>query len=65
MGNRGSKSDLNIRFVNEQRVDGSYFSANEQHSIHEKLRYTLMDCENNYQISNPSKQIIIQNLINH
>ena len=55
MGYRGSKSDLISRFVKEQRVDGSYFSV----SIFEKLRCTLMDCESNYPVSNPSKLIII------
>jgi hypothetical protein len=57
MGYRGSKSDLNSRFVKEQRVDGSYFSL----FILEKLRCTLMDCESNYPVSNPSKLIIIHN----
>lgn len=52
MGNRGSKSG--IIPVKEQRVDGSYFSL----KIHEKLRYTLMDYENNYQVKIPSNQII-------
>ena len=55
MGYRGSKSDLNSRFVKEQRVDGSYFSV----SIFDKLRCTLMECESNYPVSNPSKLIII------
>ncbi len=56
MRNRGSKSDLieNIEFVKEQRVDGSYLFK------HNKLRCTLMGCESNYQISNPSNQINIQ-----
>ena len=55
MGYRGSKSDLIYRFVKEQRVDGSYLSV----SIFDKLRCTLMDCESNYHVSNPSKLIII------
>jgi len=55
MGYRGSKSDLISRFVKEQRVDGSYFSV----SIFDKLRCTLMDCESNSPVSNPSKLIII------
>ena len=50
MGNRGSKSG--IIPVKEQRVDGSYFENKS------KLRYTLMDYENNYQVKIPSKQII-------
>ena len=52
MDNRGSKSVKFLRTVKEQRVDGSYFENKS------KLRYTLMDCESNYQISNPSNQII-------
>jgi hypothetical protein len=55
MGNRGSKSDFipNLKFVKEQRVDGSYlFQKN-------KLRCTLMGCESNYPISIPSNQRII------
>jgi hypothetical protein len=59
MGYRGSKSDLNYRFVKEQRVDGSYFSVFV--FILEKLRCTLMDCESNYPVSNHSKLIIIHN----
>jgi hypothetical protein len=57
MGNRGSKSELNItNSVKEQRVDGSYF----EYIFYPKLRCTLMDCESNYQISIPSNQFIIQ-----
>jgi hypothetical protein len=54
MGNRGSKSDLITKSVKEQRVDGSYSS------IQDKLRYTLMDCESNYQNSFPSNQNFMQ-----
>ena len=51
MGYRGSKSEMNISSVKEQRVDGSYlFEQN-------KLRCTLMGFERNYQISNPFNQI--------
>src|SRR5581483_3800365 len=50
MGNRGSKSG--IIPVKEQRVDGSYFENKS------KLRCTLMDYENNYQVKIPSNQII-------
>jgi hypothetical protein len=61
MGNRGSKSIVSLSkikntFVKEQRVDGSYFEP----LLNSKLRCTLMGCESNYQISNPSKQFIIQ-----
>ena len=52
MGYRGSKSGSAALPVKEQRVDGSYFENKS------KLRYTLMDYENNYQIKIPSKQII-------
>ena len=55
MGYRGSKSLLDNSKVKEQRVDGSYLSR------HDKLRCTLMGCESSYQISNPSKQIFINN----
>ena len=59
MGNRGSKSlCCKKHFVKEQRVDGSYFINKSLM----KLRCTLMGCENSYQISNPSKQIFINNL---
>jgi hypothetical protein len=63
MGNRGSKSEnslqllqpnLNENSVKEQRVDSSYFGGKIP-----KLRCTLMDCENSYQIKIPSKQIKI------
>ena len=58
MGNRGSKSDNSAKAVSvkEQRVDGSYFGP----ILYPKLRCTLMGCESNYQISNPSKQFIMQ-----
>ena len=49
---RGSKSELNkIKFVKEQRVDGSW-SSNKM-----LLRFTLMDYENSYQIKFLSKQL--------
>ena len=44
MGYRGSKSLLETSKVKEQRVDGSYLSRND------KLRYTLMGFERNYQV---------------
>jgi len=61
MGYRGSKSIVSLSkikntFVKEQRVDGSYFGS----ILYPKLRCTLMGCESNYQISNPSNQFIIQ-----
>jgi LAGLIDADG DNA endonuclease family len=58
MGNRGSKSDNSAMavFVKEQRVDGNNFGS----KIYPKLRCTLMGCESNYPISNPSKQFIMQ-----
>ena len=61
MGNRGSKSEVSFQLpqpnlneisVKEQRLDGSYFGKNTP-----KLRYTLMGCENSYQIKIPSNQI--------
>ena len=52
MGNRGSKSGLNFKSVKEQRVDGSCFG------LTPKLRYTLMGCENSYQVKILSKQLI-------
>ena len=51
-----SLSKIKNTFVKEQRVDGSYFGS----ILYPKLRCTLMGCESNYQISNPSKQFIIQ-----
>ena len=63
MGYRGSKSEISFQLpqpnlneisVKEQRVDGSYFWSKTL-----KLRCTLMDCENSYQIKNPSKQLNI------
>ena len=51
MGYRGSKSELEIGSVKEQRVDGSCFG------ISPKLRYTLMGGESRYQIKIPSKQL--------
>ena len=55
IGNRGSKSvavGANNAVVKEQRVDGSWCVKNNSH-----LRYTLMGCENSYQLNNPSNQI--------
>ena len=51
MGYRGSKSLLETSKVKEQRVDGSYLSRND------KLRYTLMGFERNYQVGLHSNQI--------
>ena len=53
MGYRGSKSELLMNSVKEQRVDGSCFG------ISPKLRCTLMGREICYQTKNPSKQIVI------
>lgn len=55
MGYRGSKSDLLMGSVKEQRVDGSYLFK------HNKLRCTLMGFERNYQIKIPSNQLNIKN----
>jgi hypothetical protein len=57
MGYRGSKSEIRHPSpkritVKEQRVDGSWFLAQQTRS----LRCTLMDFERSYQINNPSKQ---------
>jgi hypothetical protein len=51
------KKELASKNVKEQRVDGSFFI---NHKLM-KLRCTLMGFERNYQISNPSKQIFINN----
>jgi hypothetical protein len=56
MGNRGSKSEFQIPqpteiSVKEQRVDGSCFGFSP------KLRCTLMDRENSYQVNNLSKRL--------
>ena len=51
MGNRGSKSDLLVKSVKEQRVDGSYWIKPIQ------LRCTLTGFERNYHIKIPSKQL--------
>jgi hypothetical protein len=61
MGYRGSKSIVSLSkikntVVKEQRVDGSFFGFN----LYSEIRCTLMGCKSNYQISNPSKQFIIQ-----
>jgi NADH-ubiquinone oxidoreductase chain 2 len=55
-GNRGSKSVFN-NTVKEQRVNGSWWTK----PFH--LKYTLMGCENNYQINNLSKQLILSKKI--
>lgn len=49
---RGSKSDFNLKFVKEQRVDGSLHNFLNKKCI----RCTLMGFERNYQIKIPSKQ---------
>jgi len=53
MGNRGSKLDFIKKSIKEQRVNGSWWNK----PFH--LKYTLMGCENNYQINNLSKQLIL------
>jgi len=58
MGNRGSKSDLLMQSVKEQRVDGSWCIAKYK-PMH--LRYTLMGFERNYPIKIPSNQLNIKN----
>jgi hypothetical protein len=50
IGYRGSKSDLLIKSVKEQRVDGSWHNG-------VCLRYTLTGFERNYQVKIPSNQI--------
>jgi len=57
MGNRGSKSDLLMESVKEQRVDGSYWLN--------QLRCTLMGFERNYQIKILSKQLNNYSICNH
>jgi hypothetical protein len=53
MGNRGSKSDFLMKFVKEQRVDGSWcINFKLMH-----LRCTLMGFERNYPIKILSKQL--------
>jgi hypothetical protein len=58
MGNRGSKSEIlqtqspKRVSVKEQRVDGSWFLAQQARN----LRCTLMDGASYYQINYPSKQ---------
>jgi hypothetical protein len=56
MGYRGSKSDLSINSVKEQRKDGSLGIKFKPIPI----RYFLMGFERNYQIKIPSKQLIIK-----
>ena len=57
---RGSKSDLTLKSVKEQRVDGSWYSSLYSNNNLKKiyLRCTLMDFERNYQIK------ILSNWIN-
>ena len=57
MGNRGSKSDLLMKSVKEQRVDGSWCIGKSKH-MH--LRCTLMDFERSYKIKIPSNQLNIK-----
>lgn len=53
MSYRGSKSNLNLNFVKEQREDGSWgLNANSM-----LLRCSLKGFERNYRIYNPSKQL--------
>lgn len=52
---RGSKSDFNLKFVKEQRVDGSWYLL----FYNKCLRYTLMGFERNYQFKIPSNQISV------
>jgi len=52
MGNRGSKSELNLVSVKEQRVDGSWCIGIKMH-----LRCTLMGGKSRYPIKYPSKQL--------
>jgi hypothetical protein len=61
MGNRGSKSMLNINVVKEQRVDGSYikpYLARKAIIKDSMLRCTLMGLERGYQVKTLSNQII-------
>jgi hypothetical protein len=62
MGYRGSKSDLLIESVKEQRVDGSwsYYLLRKSNSL---LRCTLMDFERNYQVKVLSKQLNKTNVL--
>ena len=52
MGNCGSKSELNLISVKEQRVDSSWCIGIKMH-----LRCTLMDSKSRYPIKYPSKQL--------
>ncbi len=56
MGYRGSKSDLIIKSVKEQRVDGSWVTFNFKNKK-VPLRSTLMGGESRYQVKIPSNQI--------
>jgi len=51
MGYRGSK--LDFKSIKEKRVNGSWWNKPFY------LKYTLMGCENNYQLNNLSKQLIL------
>jgi hypothetical protein len=53
MGYRGSKSYFLIKFVKEQRVDGSCFGSGR----YPKLRCTLTGGESCYPVRIPSKQL--------
>jgi hypothetical protein len=58
MGYRGSKSVLANNTVKEQRVDGSRgLKKNINISNNKSLRCTLVGCESNYPVKNPSKQL--------
>jgi hypothetical protein len=52
MGYRGSKSNLNNKFVKEQRADGNWYQSQRY------LRYALMDFERSYHVRILSKQLI-------
>ena len=56
---RGSKSDLIIKSVKEQRVDGSWHYSLYNNLKKTCLRFTLMDFERDYQIKILSNQINI------
>ena len=49
MGNRGTKSKLNLNFVKAQRVDGRWYESKTSYQ-----RCTLKDFERNYQFRIPS-----------
>jgi NADH-Ubiquinone oxidoreductase (complex I), chain 5 N-terminus len=60
MGNRGSKSELLVNFVKEQRIEGSRFITIIKYIIM-NLRFILMGFERNYQVKILSKQLNINN----